>query len=150
MLELVAQLQTSVSEESWSVFSGSTMFIALLVVVAVVAALWKIFEKAGEDGWKALVPVYNSWILFEISGKPGWWALVGLVGIIPILGLFAGLAAYVLYILAMLELGKAFGKSTAFTVVALVIFSFIGLLILGFGNDKYTKPSNNAPKAVAA
>lgn len=115
---------------------GATMIMLLLVglVVAVIAivAMWRIFEKAGEKGWKALIPIYNSWILFEISGKPGWWALVALV---PYVG---SLIYLVLYILAMLQLAKNFGKSQTFAVVGLIIFSFVGMLMLGFGDAKYT------------
>jgi len=115
---------------------GATMVILLLVglVVAIIAivAMWRIFEKAGEKGWKALIPIYNSWILFELSGKPGWWALVALV---PYVG---SLIYLVLYILAMLQLAKNFGKSQTFAVVGLIIFSFVGMLMLGFGDAKYT------------
>lgn len=115
---------------------GATMVIFLLIalVFAVVAivAMWRIFEKAGEKGWKSLIPIYNSWILFELSGKPGWWALVSLV---PYVGSFIFL---VLYILAMLQLAKNFGKSQSFAIFGLIIFSVVGMLILGFGDAKYT------------
>jgi hypothetical protein len=49
----------------------------LAVVVLTVVALWMIFEKAGEPGWKAVIPFYNSYILYKISGKKNlfWGAL---------------------------------------------------------------------------
>ena len=40
-----------------------------------------------------------------------------------------------------LDIGKAFSKSTLFSILGLIIFSFIGLMILGFGSDKYKKPA---------
>jgi hypothetical protein len=118
-------------------------FVFVVWIVAVIA-LWKVFVKAGVEGWKSLIPFYNGWVLMEIAGKPGWWALVGLGGIIPVLGFIASIASIVLWILAALELGKAFGKDTTFSVVALIIFSLVGLLILGFGDAKYTKPGGAA------
>ena len=127
-------------------FSAGMIFFVLALWVVSVIALWKLFEKAGIPGWKAIIPIYNQWLLFEMAGKPGWWALVSLAAVIPILGIFAGIVAFVLYIIAALELGKAFGKSTTFTVVALIIFNLIGLLILGFGDDKYTKPATAPAK----
>jgi hypothetical protein len=129
----------------WAFFAGLWLF-ALAVWVVSIVALWKVFEKAGIPGWKAIIPIYNAWLLFEMAGKPGWWALVSLGAIIPFIGIIAGIASFVLYCIAALELGKAFGKSTAFTVVALIIFNVVGLLILGFGPDKYTKPATAPAK----
>lgn len=115
---------------------GATFVILMLVFLAfavvAIIAMWRIFEKAGEKGWKSLIPIYNSWILFEISGKPGWWALVALI---PYVG---SLIYLVLYIMAMLQLAKNFGKSQTFAIFGLVIFSVIGMLMLGFGDAKYT------------
>jgi hypothetical protein len=144
----------TVSNEEAAYFGMAlgTFFIAVLIFwVISVIALWKVFEKAGEKGWKALIPVYNYWVLCEIAGRPGWWALSIFASIIPYVG---WIAALVVYVVVALDIGKAFKKSTAFSVVALIIFSFIGLLILGFGQDKYHKPATHkshtsgpAPKA---
>ena len=113
--------------------------ILVLVVVAVVS-MWKIFVKAGRPGWAALIPIYNSWVLFEVSGKPGWWALAYLLSFIPLVG---WIVPFVLYILAMLELAKRFGKSTVFAVFGLILFSFVGFLVLGFGSAKYRANRGN-------
>lgn len=126
---------TTTTSSSSGMSSGVLMFIILLsLVLAAVAivAMWKLFEKAGEKGWKSIIPIYNSWILFEISGKPGWWVLFGLI---PYLG---SIIVLVLYIMAMLQLAKNFGKSTTFAVFGLIIFNIVGFLMLGFGDAKYT------------
>jgi hypothetical protein len=151
MLSLLAETYTYTTttvENSggFLAFMGGVMFFALAIWVVSVIALWKMFEKAGIPGWKAIIPIYNYWLLFEMAGKPGWWALVSLGAIIPVLGFIAAIASFVLYCIAALELGKAFGKDTAFSVIALIIFNFIGLLILGFGKDKYTKPATAPAK----
>jgi hypothetical protein len=35
------------------------MIIWLLVVVLMIAAMWKIFTKAGQPGWASLIPIYK-------------------------------------------------------------------------------------------
>jgi hypothetical protein len=38
-------------------------------------AWWKLFEKAGEHGWAAIIPFYNTYVLYKISGKTKlFWA----------------------------------------------------------------------------
>jgi hypothetical protein len=111
-------------------------FIPVILILAVVEiiAIWRVFEKAGRPGWAAIIPLYNNWVLLEISGKPGWWALFALLSFIPIVG---WIPYFVLYIIAMLELTKRFGKSPVFAVFGLILFSFVGLFILGFGKAEY-------------
>lgn len=54
--------------------------LVLLVVVFVVSGIvtwWKLYTKAGEAGWKYLVPVYGSVIMARIAKVPeryGWLA----------------------------------------------------------------------------
>lgn len=109
------------------------LFVAVIVVVSIIG-MWRVFEKAGQSGWKALVPFYNNWVLYEISGKPGYWSLAAFIPFVgPILSL-------VLAILAMLQLAKNFGKDTVFAIIWLMLIP-IGLLILGFGNAQYLGPN---------
>lgn len=155
MLDILGQVTYTTTTTSsndgtaGAVFAGVFLFaliIGLIIFAVQVVAFWKIFEKAGEDGWRALVPFYNWWVYFEVAGKPGWWGLVPvgaqLIGVIPILGwLLAGpiaIAGIVLYVIAALELAKRFNKSTTFAVVGLILFSLIGHLMLAFDDAKYT------------
>lgn len=58
-------------------FLGSFMVIGLIVAVLLIIAGWKIFEKAGEKGWKALIPIYDIYIFFKICGMKSWfWGLL--------------------------------------------------------------------------
>lgn len=50
--------------------------IVLAVLVVYLVALWKVFVKAGKQGWEAIIPFYNSWILVEIAGLNWWWFLL--------------------------------------------------------------------------
>ncbi|MFN0200523.1 MAG: DUF5684 domain-containing protein, partial [Bacteroidia bacterium] len=78
--------------------------IYLAIYVACIAAtrwgLSKLFVKAGEEGWKAWVPVYSELVWVKLLGKPVWWAILKLVPV-----------ARTLIRLSMnIETAKAFGR----------------------------------------
>ena len=98
----------------------------IMVTVIEVVGAWKMFEKAGEPGWAAIIPVYNYLIGIKIAGKPWWYILLMLI---PVVNL-------VIYIIILSGLAKNFGKGTGFT-VGLFFFRFIFIPILGFGNATY-------------
>ncbi|HEU4326964.1 MAG TPA: DUF5684 domain-containing protein [Roseiflexaceae bacterium] len=104
---------------------GSTLC-SLVIAVIVIAGLWKVFTKAGQPGWAAIIPIYNYYILLKIAGKPGWWLLLL---IIPFVN-------FVIMILTMIDLAKAFGKGTGFA-LGLIFLSPIFIPLLGFGDAKY-------------
>lgn len=51
----------------------------LIIIALTIIGLWKCFTKAGEKGWKALIPFYNSVILYRISGIKGYWVIVNII-----------------------------------------------------------------------
>jgi hypothetical protein len=108
------------------------VFIGIIAIISIVAQ-WRVFEKAGQPGWAALIPVYN-WIVFlRIAGLSGWWVLSVLICLIPILGALVFLAGWV-YV--MHRISVRFGQGAGFT-VGLVLLHVIFLLILAFGSAKY-------------
>lgn len=115
-----------VSAGFWAAF-GVYMAVVFVLWVLLIIANWKIFTKAGEAGWKSIVPFYSSYILFRIAGRNGWWFLALFVPILQIVAL----------VILAVDLAKHFGKSTVFGVVALLIFSVVGYLMLGFGKAEY-------------
>lgn len=49
-------------------------YLLLLVFsITTIVGLWKLFPLAGEQGWKAFVPVYNFIVWLKIIRKPWWW-----------------------------------------------------------------------------
>ena len=53
--------------------AGMLGVIAVILIVWIVIAIiasWKIFTKAGEDGWKCLIPFYNQYIPCAGSAAP--------------------------------------------------------------------------------
>lgn len=115
----------------------SVVIIAFYVLLII--AQWKIFTKAGEAGWKSLIPIYNMVILFKISGLSPWLLLLCLLAWIPVVG---SLIVLGLAIVSMVKLGKAFGRSTGF-IIGLILLPSIFELILGFGSAQYVGPSKD-------
>jgi len=57
---------------------GGLFAVAIAFYVFTIIAGWKIFTKAGEKGWKSLIPIYNVYLLLKISGMKNWfWAMLG-------------------------------------------------------------------------
>jgi hypothetical protein len=108
--------------------------ILLSYFVILIIAQWKIYEKAGREGWESIVPIYNIYVLFEICGKPGWWTIFVVVPCINIVGI-------VFLIIAYMELAKRFGKSEGFG-LGLAFLGFIFIPVLGFSDAVYTDPNS--------
>ena len=56
--------------------------IALAIIVLYVIGTWKLFKKAGKQGWEALIPFYSTYVLVEISGLNWWYFLIAISGTI--------------------------------------------------------------------
>ncbi len=138
---------TNADAGAMAAFAGVYMFFWLAVLVIAIIAMWKIFTKAGEAGWKSIIPIYNLYILLKIVGRPGWWILLFLVPFVNI----------VVSLVVSIDLAKSFGKSDLFGVIGLWLFSLIGHLMLGFGSATYVgpaasggaKPAGQAPTPVS-
>ncbi len=111
--------------------------IVLVVSVIMIISMWKIFTKAGEAGWKSIIPFYNTWTLAEIVGRPGWWGLAPLLGVIPYIGSLAG---FVVICILYVDLAKSFAKTTGFAVL-LILLPIVGFPMLAFGDAKYGGPA---------
>jgi len=110
--------------------SGIVWIIYLAIIVAVVAGWWRIFTKAGEAGWKALIPIYNIMVALKIAGRETWWVILYFI---PIVGL-------IISIIVGIDLAKSFGRGTGFG-VGLALLNPIFAPILGFGSDTYKGPA---------
>ena len=107
-----------------------SLFISLAILVFYVIIYWKLFKKAGKNGWEAIVPFYNTWTLFEISGYPGYYMFFALI---PCVG---SIVYLVFYIMAMISLSKKFNKEAAYAIL-LILLPIIGFAILAFDNSEY-------------
>lgn len=65
---------------------GSVCIAVLVFYIFLIIAWWKIFTKAGEKGWKSIIPIYNVYIFFKICGIKNWfWVMLGLTMLASIL-----------------------------------------------------------------
>ncbi len=106
--------------------SGATGIVILIVSVLVIVAQWRMFTKAGEHGWASIIPFYNNYVLFKIAMGNGWLFLLCLVPVVN----------FVIMIVCMFKLAKAFGKGVGFG-FGLWLLSPIFMMILGFGSAEY-------------
>ena len=128
------------------VFAGMMMIVSLVSItigVLTIIANWKLFTKAGQAGWKSLIPIYNVIVLFKIAGISPLWILAYFALVIPFVGWIAALAVS---IYLMVSLAKAFGKSSGFA-VGLILLNTIFIMILAFGSAEY-QLDNNTPTEV--
>jgi hypothetical protein len=102
--------------------------VLLAFTVMMAATVWKIFTKAGEPGWKSIVPVYGAVVFMRIVGRPWWMALLLAI---PFFNLFP-------YIMLCIDLARAFGKGPGFT-GGLTFLPPVFLMILAFGDARYLR-----------
>lgn len=102
------------------------LVIELAIAVLMIISMWKVFSKAGQPGWAAIVPIYNVIVMLQIAGKPVWWIVL----------FFVPIANIIVAILALAGLAKAFGKGAG-TVIGLIFLPIIFWPILGFGSAQY-------------
>jgi cytochrome bd-type quinol oxidase subunit 2 len=113
--------------------------IVLAVVVLSIAGLWMMFQKAGEAGWKSIIPIWNTLVILKMVGREWWWIILL---IIPIVG-------FVVWIIVMNDLSKSFGHGVGFT-LGLIFLSIIFLFILAFGSSMYRGPAGATGTSIAS
>ena len=85
----------------------------------------KIFSKAAQSWWKALIPFFNLFIFTKIVEKPLWFFVLYLV--LPI-----G------YFLSAFQIAKSFGKNIIFS-IGLIFLPIVFFPLLAFGKSEYKK-----------
>lgn len=101
--------------------------VQLIVIVLIIASMWKVFTKAGQPGWAAIIPIYNWYIMLKVAVKPGWWLIL----------MFIPLVNIVIIFIVCLAIAENFGKGTGFA-VGLFFLGFIFFPILAFGDAQYS------------
>lgn len=104
----------------------SVMIILIIFVIFFPILLWKIFEQAGYDGWKSIVPLYNYYIWLKVIDKGLWWYIFLLI---PFINFF-------MMMLMIVETAKCYGKYHLGAQALAVIFPYIYLPYLGFAEKE--------------
>lgn len=131
MLGLLAQ--TTTFETSSEVSGGAAVGVMLLMMVVGLAffllqvvGMWKVFEKAGQKGWMAIIPILNIYVLIRIAGKEVIWLILFLIPCVSI----------VAQIIVSMEIAKKFGKSQGYG-LGLAFLGIIFWPMLGFSDAQY-------------
>lgn len=152
----LSEMNLTNEEAAWLIwlFAGLGMlliplaFVGLILRILRIIALWKAFERAGEPGWKALIPVYCSYIKYKLAWMKNWFWYCLLIALIiwviaasipdqqELITNIGCLITSIIYIVMLFIFARKYGWGV-FASVLFVIFYPICVLILGFGNYPY-------------
>ena len=136
---------------SMMLLGGIYLILALVWWILQIIANWNIFTKAGEAGWKSLIPIYGDYVSYKIAWQTSYFWLSFILGIVasyvasanPDEGMFLAvivtllrIVLTVINIMYCVKLSRAFGHGIGFA-IGLILLQPIFLLILGFGSDPY-------------
>ena len=143
-----------------------TMAVILVLVwwILLIVARWKIFTKAGEAGWKSIIPIYADYVQWRIGWKRTglFWGSIALIiigyilavlsgmlvineamtmsagggGILGIVGIVCVIAGAIIYLVGVYKLFVSFGKGAGWFILY-ILFPNIVLLVLGFGSSQH-------------
>lgn len=135
--------------------AGVVGVIATLILVGCIAWFFisaigyrKMFQKAGEAGWKAFIPYYNKFVCFKFAWntKVFWLFFISLLLaqcisdsanlLLQLVALAGAIIFAVLDAKLDIRVAKSFGK-TAVWGILLFFFPFVVSLILGYGKAEY-------------
>lgn len=106
------------------------LILYLVLIVLIIASFWKVFEKAGQPGWAAIIPIVNLYFLCKVAGRPGWWLIL----------MFIPLVGFIIMAIVSIDIAKSFGKGVGFG-IGLWLLGVIFYPILAFGSAQYQGPS---------
>lgn len=127
----------------------------IIVAIILIVANFSLYKKAGKEGWKCLIPYYNTWTECEFLGlNTNWvWILLGLSFVGGLLDgiLDTSIFSFVSYaanlyfsVLRSISMAQSFGKDTGFG-IGILLLPVIFVPMLAFGKDEYVgaRPMND-------
>ena len=136
---------------SMMLLGGIYLILALVWWILQIIANWNIFTKAGETGWKSLIPIYGDYVSYKIAWQTSYFWLNFILGILlsyvsnanlnesmflSLIVILLKIALTVINIMYCVKLARAFGRGIGFA-IGLILLQPIFLLILGFSSDQY-------------
>lgn len=116
---------------------GMITLLSYVVMFVSYVAHWKIFVKMGMEGWKALIPFYNTYLMFKALYGNGWKFLLLLI---PVYHIYVFIKFYI-------DVSKAFEKPEVFA-AGLIFMGVVFLCILAFDESEYHPPEKITPEKV--
>ena len=155
---MINELITAIEAMDPTVLGGAFLATTAIVTVMAVCGLIryllkaigysKMYRKAGEAGWKAFIPFYNTYNNYKISWNAQRFcqhiALYVMVAVmcnstmisLNLAGILAGIILLVIMVNQNVKMAKLFGKGTG-NGIALMLFPGITSLILGLGKAEF-------------
>lgn len=112
-------------------FSATMGVIYLALIVLYLVALWRLFSKAGIEGWKCLIPFYNMYCLYKIAFGIGWLFFLTFIPFVN----------FIMAIILCFKLSSAFGHGAGYG-FGLLFLDPIFILILAFDSSVYVGSGN--------
>lgn len=100
------------------------MLLSLAIGIFSIVCFWKIYSKANQPGWAAIVPFYDQYILYKITWGNGWFFLFSFI---PIANIVFG-------IITLVKLAKVFGKDGGWA-CGLIFLRPIFIAIMAFSKN---------------
>ncbi len=137
----------------FAAYAAVVIVAGIVWYVLQVIAYWRIFTKAGQPGWKSIIPIYNVYTQYKISWSGGmfWVFLIlsvaanvvaGMAGegsTLAIVGTVLMICAVLVSLVSVYKLARSFHHGLPFT-LGLLFLSPIFMLILGLGSSRYYGP----------
>lgn len=115
-------------------FFGTWGIVCLGLIILQIAIYWRLFTKAGQQGWACLIPIYNVYIMLKIGNRPGYWLLLMLIPLVNVILSLVALASFI----------EAYGKSRISSFLLALFFPVIYFAYLAFSKDvEYVGLINN-------
>ena len=135
---------------AWLLGAGVWAFVLfILFYLLQIIAQWKLFTKAGEGGWKSLIPVYNYYTLFKITwSRTAFFVLAALLvgsalflqntdsGFCQVSGKICSALASLVTIIETYKVSRAYGHGFPYF-LGLFFLEPIFVMILGLGSSRY-------------
>lgn len=136
--------------------------ICVALLILQIVGMAKTFKKAGQKGWAAIIPFYNTFTLIKISGLELWWFI--LLSILPLAAIqvsndsaafvdvstaiyiwvasfISGISIAAMQYAVNYKIAKSFGKNVGFA-IGLSLAAPIFWMVLGCSSDiKYKGPA---------
>lgn len=138
------------------------LFMILIIIFQIIGE-WKMFKKAGKNGWEAIIPYYNTWTLIEISGCKWWYFLISIGSSFLSFNitlnlndsslnfnLLEGVGTLVNYFIMYsvnYNIAKKFNKDYWYA-IGMTLLPFVFYPILGLGKSEFNKDVKVSPYGV--
>lgn len=139
----------------FGMFSGVIILLSVAVSIFMLVVQWRLFKKAGDKGWKILIPIYNIYTYYKLFWAPRWFWITFLLGVATVMtgamltpetavlmGIVSTVAAIgsgIIGIVSCVKMARSFGQGGAFA-VGLIFVGPVFQAILAFGRYEYVGP----------